>query len=352
MLKEISFSEYIHFSAPLPLIDVRSPGEFEKGHIPGAVNIPLFINEERAHVGTVYKQQSKEKAIELGYKYVTPKLDWFISESKKVAPSGRVAVHCWRGGMRSKSFAQHLEENGFREVYVIKGGYKAFRNYALNSFETKANICILGGYTGSGKTHILSALKEQGEQIIDLEGLANHKGSAFGRMGDGSQPTIEQFENNLFWEWKELDYNKTIWIEDESHRIGLVNIPMNFFNNMRSHPVIFLDIPREERARFLVKDYSSANKKMLADSITRITKRLGGLNTKLALEHLEKKELYEVAMICLIYYDKYYLKSLQNKEHDEVYSLKIDKIDNKIITEQIIDKYESIGKTKYKTNAV
>ncbi len=352
MPKEILFSEYIQRTQQLPLIDVRSPGEFEKGHIPGAVNIPLFNNDERAHVGTVYKQQSKEQAIELGYKYVTPKLEWFISESKKVAPSGIVGVHCWRGGMRSKSFARHLEENGFHEIYVLKGGYKAFRNYALQSFETKANICILGGYTGSGKTHILYTLKEKGEQILDLEGLAHHKGSAFGRIGDGSQPTIEQFENNLFWEWKELDYNKPIWVEDESHRIGSVNIPMIFFNNMRNHPVIFLDIPREERARYLVKDYSDADKEMLSEAINRITKRLGGLNTKLALEHLEKNELYEVAMICLIYYDKYYLKGLQNREHDEVYSLEIDKINYEYISEQIIKQYESIRKTKYKTNAI
>ncbi len=122
-----------------------------------------------------------------------------------------------------------MAENGFNDVYVISGGYKAFRKYALESFKTDAEICILGGYTGSAKTHILHALREMGEQLVDLEGLAKHKGSAFGRIGNGEQPGIEQFENNLFWYWKDLDYSRTIWIEDESHRIGLVNIPMNFF---------------------------------------------------------------------------------------------------------------------------
>ena len=352
MLKEILFSEYLELDGQLPLIDVRSPGEYEKGHIPGAVNIPLFNNNERAHVGTVYKQESKERAIEVGYKYVTPKLEWFITESKKIATDSIVAVHCWRGGMRSKSFAQHLSDNGFSKVYVITGGYKAFRNHALESFKTEANICILGGYTGSGKTHILYLLKEQGEQTIDLEGLANHKGSAFGRLGNGSQPTIEQFENNLFWEWKDLDYSKTTWIEDESHRIGLVNIPMNFFKNMQSHPVIFLDIPREERARFLVKDYSTVDKTMLADSILRIKKRLGGLNTKRALEYLEKNELYDVAMICLIYYDKYYLKGLKNREPQDIYTIKLETISPEIITKQIKECYKSIKNEKYKTHTI
>lgn len=352
MLQEISISEYIRLAATVPLVDVRSPGEYEKGHIPGAFSIPLFSNKERADVGMVYVQKSKEQAIELGYKYVTPKLEWFISESRELAPNGIIAVHCWRGGMRSRSFAQHLSDNGFSKVYVITGGYKAFRNYAMESYKTEARICILGGYTGSGKTHVLYKLKEQGEQILDLEGLANHKGSAFGRLGDGSQPTMEQFENDLFWTWKDLDYNKIIWIEDESHRIGLVNIPTNFFENMRSHPVIFLDIPREVRARFLVKDYSAADKAMLEDSILRIQKRLGGLNTKHALEHLEKNELYEVAMICLLYYDKYYQRGLGKREHQDIYTLKSETISPEIITKQIKECYESIRNEEYKTHTI
>ena len=347
MLQEISISEYIKLAESVPIVDVRSPGEYAKGHIPGAYSIPLFSNDERAAVGTAYVQQSKEEAIKLGYKYVTPKLEWFISESRKLAPDGIIAVHCWRGGMRSKSFAQHLSDNGFTKVYVITGGYKAFRNHALESFKTDADICILGGYTGSGKTRILNELKEQGEQIIDLEGLANHKGSAFGRIGDGNQPTIEQFENNLFWEWKDLDYTKTIWIEDESHRIGLVNIPMNFFENMRRHPVIFLDVSRAARARFLVKDYSEADKAMLRDSILRIQKRLGGLNTRYALEHLEENELFEVAMICLIYYDKYYLRGLKNREHQDIYTIELQTISPEIISQQIKEYYESTRNKKY-----
>ncbi|WP_346858442.1 tRNA 2-selenouridine(34) synthase MnmH [uncultured Draconibacterium sp.] len=350
MLKEITFSEYLVLSNEVPLIDVRSPGEFLKGHIPFATNIPLFTNDERAKVGTVYKQQSKEKAIELGYTFVNPKLDWFITESESVAPAGKIAVHCWRGGMRSKSFAGHLHENGFETVYVIKGGYKAFRNHALESFKNEANICILGGYTGSAKTYILKELEQMGEQIIDLEGLANHKGSAFGNCGN--QPTIEQFENDLFWQWKDLDYTKTIWVEDESHRIGSVNIPMNFFENMRNQLVLFLDIPREERARHLVNDYAQADKEMLADSVNRISKRLGGLDTQKALVHLAANEFYETAMITLKYYDKYYLRGLQNREHDDIFPLEIQKIDFKQNAKKIIKHHATIVKTKHKTHSV
>ncbi len=352
MLKDITFSEFLKLPEQIPLIDVRSPGEFEKGHIPGAKNIPLFKNEERAHVGKVYKQQSKEAAIEVGYTYVNPKLKWFISESTKIAPSEKIAVHCWRGGMRSKSFAKHLSDNGFDQVYVISGGYKAFRNYAQETFKRDANIVILGGYTGSAKTHILHELKALGEQVIDLEKLASHKGSAFGRIGNGEQPTIEQFENNLFWEWKEQDYSRTIWIEDESHRIGLVNIPMNFFLNMRSQPVVFLDIQRSERARHLVNDYSKADKTMLADSISRISKRLGGVDTKKALAHLEANELFEVAMISLKYYDKYYLRGLQNREHKNIFPLEIANIDFRTNAQQILKFNESIRNKKYKTHAI
>jgi len=352
MPKEITFSEFLKLPEPVPLIDVRSPGEFQKGHIPGATNIPLFRNDERAHVGTVYKQESKEAAIEVGYTYVNPKLKWFISESEKVAPSEKIAVHCWRGGMRSKSFAKHLSHNGFNEVYVIAGGYKAFRNYTQEAFTQEAEIIILGGYTGSAKTYILKALAERGEQILDLEGLASHKGSAFGKIGNGEQPTIEQFENNLFWEWKELNYSKTIWIEDESHRIGLVNIPMNFFENMRSRPVVFIDIPRNERARHLVEDYSLENKSMLADSISRISKKLGGLETRKALTHLVANEFHEVAMITLGYYDKYYLRGLKNRKHNNIFPLEISKIDFRKNAKQILDHYESIRNKKHKTNTI
>ncbi len=343
MVQPINIATFLKLEKELAVIDVRSPGEFEKGHIPGAVNIPLFTNDERAHVGTVYKKQSKEKAIEVGYQYVLPKLNDFIAESEKVASEGDVIVHCWRGGMRSKSFATHLSENGFNRVYVIEGGYKAFRRFALESFTAEAKICVIGGFTGSGKTHILTSLQKNGDQIIDLERCANHKGSAFGRIGNGEQPTIEQFENNLFWSWKELDYSKTIWVEDESHRIGNVNIPMTFFENIRSKPLVFIEIPKEERIKHLVEEYADCSKIELIDSIERITKRLGGKNTQIAVQSIHENNFEKTADIALSYYDKYYLRGLKNRalQHN-IFTLKLDEVNPVQNAKKIKEYYNGI----------
>ncbi|WP_439183636.1 tRNA 2-selenouridine(34) synthase MnmH [Carboxylicivirga taeanensis] len=312
MPKDISIVKYLSEYNHVPLVDVRSPGEFEKGHIPHAINIPLFSNDERAHVGTVYKQQSQEAAIELGYQYVTPKLQWFINESEKVAPNKNIVIHCWRGGMRSHAFAQHLKDNGFANVYVIEKGYKAYRHEAQNNFD-KGQLLILGGYTGSGKTHILHKISELGHQVLDLEGLASHKGSAFGNIGMNQQPTTEQFENNLYWQWRQFDFNRPIWVEDESPNIGDVNIPMHLFQKMRQSPLYFIEISTEERARLLVKEYALGDKTLLERGIYRISKRLGNDITQMALQHLDNNNYYEVAVLTLGYYDKYYKRGIEKR---------------------------------------
>ncbi len=321
MVSEISIQEALELN--LPIIDVRSPGEFERGHIVGATNIPLFSNDERAHVGTVYKQQSREAAIELGYKYVTPKLQDFITESFQLAPSGTVIVHCWRGGMRSRSFAQHLSENGFTDVKVITKGYKAFRNHVLDSLASLTKLKVLGGYTGSGKTYILKELEKLGKQVIDLEGLAHHKGSAFGAIGQAPQPTTEYFENMLFDEWRKQKHDETIWVEDESLAIGRVQIPQGFFQQMRSAPLYFLDIPAEERAKHLIEDYSNCDKEELSAAIIRIAQRLGGLNVKNALDNLTEGNYFETALIALSYYDRYYLKGMKKRNKENVHTISL-----------------------------
>jgi tRNA 2-selenouridine synthase len=328
MISELSINDFYEAKPVLPLIDVRSPGEFEKGHIPGAVNIPLFSNEERAHVGTVYVQQSKEKALELGYKYVTPKLDWFIEESRKVADQSAVVIHCWRGGMRSHAFAEHLHAKGFQEVYVLEGGYKAFRNYLLRFLEQPFQLRVLGGYTGSGKTGILKVLASLGEQVIDLEGIAHHKGSAFGAMGELPQPTQEQFENNLFETVRKLNREIPVWVEDESLNIGSVNIPKGFFNHILEQAVYFIDIPEEKRAEYLVNVYSAFEKAEIEYAITGIAKRLGGQNVKLALEHLEHNNFFEVVMISLKYYDKAYNRGIQSRNQEKVFQISVQDTDH------------------------
>jgi tRNA 2-selenouridine synthase len=339
MICEINIEEYFQKFAEVPLIDVRSPSEFIKGHIPGSFSIPLFSDEERAHVGTVYLKKSQEEALKLGYDYANPKSDYYISSSKEIAKSNKVAVHCWRGGMRSQTFAKLLEENGFSELFVINGGYKAFRKYALDSFKRDALLCVIGGYTGSGKTEILKFLKEDGLQVIDLEELANHKGSVFGGIGKGSQPTTEQFENNLFIQWNKMDSSKQVILEDESQRIGSVTIPTDLFKKILEEPIFFLEVPKKERAKFLVKEYASCEKAKLSRAISMITKRLGDQNTRLALEFLGKDKFYEFVLIVLNYYDKSYKEVLSHRDPKLVHTIKLNDTNHKknaaILTELI-----------------
>ena len=320
MKQLISIDYYFQNLAHLPIIDVRSPVEFKKGHIPGAHIIELFTDEERAVVGTAYKRESKEKAITIGYKYVTPKLNNFIRKSIEIAPKKQLVVHCWRGGMRSNAFAEHLIEHGFEKVYVIEKGYKGFRTYVLEFFKKPFKLHVLGGYTGTGKTKVLHFLEDKGQQVIDLEGLANHRGSSFGGIGLAPQPTNEHFENKLFSKLKGLNPTKPIWLEDESRAIGNVFIPELFYATMSNMPVYLLDVPLQERVKHLIDTYADLNQDKLADAIGRISKRLGYDNAKFALDELENKNYDKVVMLSLVYYDKCYLKGLQKRDQSSILS--------------------------------
>ncbi len=335
--KKISITDYYQNYTDLPIIDVRSPGEFAKGHMPGANSIPLFSNEERAKVGTAYTRQSKEIAMNIGLKFVRPKLQSFIDESRAIATNGSVIVHCWRGGMRSASFAQHLIDHGFSEVYLIEGGYKVFRNHVLSFFEQPFKLNVLGGFTGSGKTKILEFIKDANHQVVDLEAIAHHRGSAFGGISMGAQPTVEQFEINLFEEMRHLEFNKPIWLEDESHHIGSVFIPHVLFKQMEVSWVYFLNIPREDRAKFLVEEYGNLDKHELAYSIERIKKRLGFDRVRQALEYLDKNDFYNVAIITLNYYDKFYLRGLSRRNPERIKELRFETIDHEEIAKFLLN---------------
>jgi tRNA 2-selenouridine synthase len=319
-IQKISVEEFVRLSLTHPVFDVRSEAEFSHAHIPGAHNLPLFNNEERAVVGTIYKQKSRELAIKKGLEYFGPKMKdmvVFVEETiAKLRPDNKtVLVHCWRGGMRSAGVAWLLDLYGFK-VYTLVGGYKSFRNWVLSGFDQKIKFRILGGYTGSGKTIVLSALKDKGAPVIDLEGLAGHKGSAFGNIGLPKQPSQEMFENKLAVAIHKIikDYSeKEIWLEDESQRIGTVNIPQVLWNHIRTCPVYFLDIPFEERLNYLVETYGKLDAVELGEAIKRIQKRLGGLETKTALQHLDERNLKDCFSILLKYYDKQYGKGLQNR---------------------------------------
>jgi tRNA 2-selenouridine synthase len=222
-------------------------------------------------------------------------------------------VHCWRGGMRSAAVAWLLDMYGFK-VYTLVGGYKAFRNWVLVQFAKPRDINIVGGYTGSGKTIILQELEKRGEAIIDLEGIAGHRGSAFGRIGLPEQTSVEMFENRLALEISKIETrypDKTIWIEDESQRIGAVSIPHTLWEKMRKSLVYFIDIPFEKRLAYIVETYGVLDQKELAAATIRIQKKLGGLETKTAIDYLDNDDLESCFSILLKYYDKLYLKSLK-----------------------------------------
>jgi tRNA 2-selenouridine synthase len=319
-IQKITVEEFVQLSLIHPVFDVRSEAEFAHAHIPAAFNLPLFNNEERAVVGTIYKQSSRELAIKKGLEYFGPKMkDMIVFVEKTIAQTNpenkTVLVHCWRGGMRSAGVAWLLDLYGFK-VFTLVGGYKAFRNWVLQQFEQKIDFRILGGYTGSGKTIVLSALKEKGAAVIDLEGLAGHKGSAFGNIGLPKQPSQEMFENRLAVEIESIRSNfprESIWLEDESQRIGSVNIPQPLWNHIRTCAVVFLDIPFEARLDYLVETYGKLDKIELGEAIKRIQKRLGGLEAKLSLAFLEENNLKECFSILLKYYDKQYSKGLNNR---------------------------------------
>jgi tRNA 2-selenouridine synthase len=337
--EKINIEQFLELAKKYPVIDVRSPGEYKHAHIPGAYSMPLFTNEERAVVGTTYKQESREKAIKIGLDYFGPKMRKMVEEAESLVNNhelivgtqdspvtNSVLIYCWRGGMRSGAVSWLLDLYGFR-VYTLAGGYKKFRNYVLDSFKKEYNLKILGGYTGSGKTKVLKELERNGETIIDLEGIAKHKGSAFGNIGMPQQPTQEMFENILSLELKAVSFEQNkdsaetsfrgfggIWLEDESQRIGLVNLPNDLWETMRSSPVYFLDIPFEERLKNITEEYGGLDKQRLIDAIGRIKERLGGLEAKNAITHLESNNTTESFRILLTYYDKWYLKGLHNRE--------------------------------------
>ena len=214
----VSIEEFLSLRKELPVVDVRSEGEFEEGHIRNTINIPLLNYAERIAVGTDYKQKGQHEAIKTGFRLVGPRLLDIINDAEKVASNRELLVHCWRGGMRSNNFCQFVGMAGIK-THSLKGGYKAYRHQALESFKRPMNLILLTGCTGSGKSEVLRALKSQGEQVLDLENLANHKGSAFGGLLMPPQPTTEQFQNELFEEILLLDPSRRIWVEDES-KIG------------------------------------------------------------------------------------------------------------------------------------
>lgn len=335
-VSKVGVSDFLEAAAHRVIIDVRTPAEFKKGHIPGARNMPLFDDEERAEIGTLYKQLSKEHAFKRGLELVGPRLTAYIEQAGQFAPNKVVGVHCWRGGQRSASIAQLLAYSGF-DVQVLDGGYKAFRRFVLNALrDWDYKLVVLGGKTGSGKTEILHHLSEEGEQVLDLEGLAHHKGSAFGALGQAPQPSVEHFENELFAQLKNMDFNRRIWVENESRSIGRIFLPQGFWDKKTTSPLVHIEVPFEIRVERLMADYASFPKEKLLAALRKIERRMGPQNMKAAEEACRNDDLRTATELALKYYDKAYLMATSKGKFCQQFHPEFNTIDSREIARALI----------------
>ena len=294
------------------MLDVRSPAEYAQGHIPGAISLPLFSDEERAQVGICYKQEGRDEAVELGFEIAGSKFVSLIREAKRLAPDKQVRLHCWRGGMRSSAVAWLLEMGGL-QVSLLEAGYKAFRRWVRATLAIPKPILLLGGMTGVAKTNILCALVDQEAQVLDLEGLANHRGSSYGALGMPPQPSTEHFENLIAMVWRMFHTQSRIWIEAESRNIGACRIPEELFEQMKQAPAIAIHRSIEERLALLVDIYGEANPEDLIVATERIRKRLGGQQTQAAIALIREAKLKDAFAILLTYYDRTYQHDLERR---------------------------------------
>lgn len=288
------------------IIDVRSPLEYEEDHIIGSINCPVLNDQERIIVGTIYKKESTFKAKIIGSSLTARNIAKHIEE-KFINQQGswQPLVYCWRGGQRSKAFSIILSEVGWRTCQ-LEGGYKKYRNEVinfLNRIGSKLKIILISGKTGSAKTKILQNIKLQGGQILDLENLANHKGSLLGKIPGLKQPSQKLFESKLYHQIKQLDLRKNVYIEAESSKIGNIHIPKTIWAKMIISPRIEIEADLELRSSFLLKDYrymcenpelikpiiyglkNRLSKKLINDWLELITKKLWLDLTKSFLEN-------------------------------------------------------------------
>lgn len=309
MIKEITVEELEDLANPV-LLDVRSEGEFAEATIPGALNLPLFNNEERAVIGTAYTQVSPAQARELGLKFASPKLPALVKEAEEANASGPLVVFCWRGGMRSKAMVSMLDLMGMT-VYRLQGGYKAYRRKVIEYFANDFNkhVVVLRGNTGVGKTEILNKLRQDGYPAIDLEKLANNRGSVFGAIGLGGAPSQKAFDSMLYEEIKKFPHHDYMIVECESRRIGRVTVPERFFAGMQSGTQILIYDSLDHRVARLVEEYTKFPDSMpqIRQALDRLVKLLGHERIHQYHELLDGGELGQFTKRLLVeYYDTLY----------------------------------------------
>ena len=324
------------------LIDVRSPSEYYKGHMPNSINIPLFDNDERSVIGTIYKKEGRKKAVIEGLKFFEKKMELLldnlfmnIDSFENISENNNkelfIRIYCSRGGMRSQSIAWLLEKFKLN-LFTLNGGYKIYRRWVLDSFSKKLNIIVIGGKTRTGKTRLLSLLEKYKYQTIDLEGFACHRGSTFGGLGMKEQPSNEQFENLIAEKLNYFKCSNNIFVEAESANIGKCKIPHEFFNQMKNSRRIEILRSESNRLDELIDTYSVFTKEELKESVLRIKKRLGPQRTKIALDSINNEKWEIVCRSVLDYYDKCY-------EYEKVGKTNIKLLDltDKIYDERILE---------------
>ena len=324
MIKQLETAEFLNSFQENVLIDVRSEAEYQQGHIPAAVNIPILNDEHRKLVGLCYKQKGREEAVKLGFELVGPLFSILIEKVSTIALQKKLSIYCWRGGMRSNIMAWVLNLSGFK-INLLKGGYKKYRKLMLETLERNDfEMIILGGRTGSGKTEILNELSCCGHQVVDLEGYAHHKGSAFGGLGQLPQPTQEQFENFIAHRLYYFDKSKPVFFENESRLIGKRHLPNTLYDSMRAAKVIEIQLSMNERIKRILKEYGHFSSDELCFHTRRIEKRLGNLRMRNAIEAIENNNLETWVKIMISYYDDLYEHSNSQRSKETIFQISID----------------------------
>jgi tRNA 2-selenouridine synthase len=295
------------------LVDVRTPLEFDEDHIPGAANVPLLSNEERIEIGILYKQSGPLAARKRGLELTAPRFPQIVAEIESNACGRPVLVYCWRGGLRSRTVTAILDLTGYKAVQ-LQGGYKAYRNHVVSYFEKfvpPGPLVVIHGLTGVGKTRFLQSLCSGKYTVIDLEGLACHRGSAFGGLGLDQSLSQKRFESTLWDALRKGPEGIPVIVEGESRRIGGISLPGNMYEVMNSGIRIWCEASLETRVLRLMEEYGRPEyRDGMAEALSRISRKLGGLKYNEILGYLENWEL-EPFMAGLLnsYYDRVYYKT-------------------------------------------
>lgn len=337
------------FEAFDDILDVRSPAEYADDHIPNAISVPVLNNEERAHIGTLFSKVSPFEAKKQGAVLIARNIAHHIEESFTNHPkSWKPLVYCWRGGMRSGAMAHILAQVGWHSER-LEGGYKAYRRSVISTLETlpnQLNFCVINGSTGSGKSHLLQVLAHQGAQVLDLESLAQHRGSLLGKLPGQIQPTQKTFETRLWNILRTFKPHRPIYIEAESRKVGGLSVPSALHERMRASPCISIEAKQEARISLLMKDYEHfiSNPSLLTERLSLLIDLHGRAVINRWGEMIQQSEWQLLVEELLTkHYDPAYKRSSNNgfSQLNNAKTLRFDTLDNESLSkaaENLINK--------------